>query len=327
MKKLNADLKNRTFEKVYLLYGDEDFLRNYYFGKFKEALAAGDSMNVRFMDGETLSLEEARDFTDTMPFFADKRVLFLSDTGIFSSSNDAAAEWIAALPDTACVIFCETRVDKRNKAYKKASECGYAVEFSHPSEDEFRKWVLRRLGASKLKISRDDFEHLMTVLDRDMESAGHELDKLCAYADGQEAVTSADIDAIMTPHIESRVFDLVEAVARGERRRSMELYNDILSLHEAPMRVLFFIGRQFHQMLIASSLYEKRVSNAEIAKTLGIRDFIVRKLLDQSRRFSVDEMKRCIDRCVSLEEAVKTGDLSDQLAAELFIFEMTERRK
>ncbi|MBR3036832.1 MAG: DNA polymerase III subunit delta [Lachnospiraceae bacterium] len=327
MKKLTADLKNRTFEKVYLLYGDEDYLRNYYFRKFREALASGDTMNVKFMDKDSVSVEEVRDFTDTMPFFADRRVLFLSDTGIFTASNDAYASWIQTLPDTACVIFNEKKADKRNKVFKCAAEAGYAVEFAPPTDEAFDQWVLRKLGSEGLKISRDAFNHLTQVLDHDMESALHELDKLAAYARGQETVTVQDIDSILTPHLESRIFDLVEAVARGNRKRSMDLYYEMLSLHEAPSRILYFIGRQFHQMLIAASMNEKRISNTEIAKALNIRDFIVRKLLDQSRRFSVEEMKLCLSRCVSLEEAFKSGDLTDTLAVELFIFEMTERKK
>ena len=254
-------------------------------------------------------------------------MLFLSDTELFTKSDDRFAEWIGTLPQTACVIFSEKKVDKRNKTFKKAQEIGHVVEFSRPSEEDFNKWVLRKIGKAKLKISRDAFDHLTDVLDHDMEAAVHELDKLFNYCMGQEAVSTDDIDAILTPHLESRVFELVEAVARGNRRRSMDLYYEMLSLHEAPSRILYFIGRQFHQMLIASSMYEKRTPNDEIAKALNVREFIIRKILDQSRRFSVEEMKKCLARCVSLEEAFKTGDLSDVLAVELFIFEMTDRKK
>ena len=119
MKKLREDLKNRTFEKVYLLYGEEDYLRSYWYGKLKEALDQGDSMNVRYADADTVSPESVRDFTDTMPFFADRRVLFLNDTGLFASASDAYAGWLPSLPDTACVIFNEKRVDKRNKLSRK----------------------------------------------------------------------------------------------------------------------------------------------------------------------------------------------------------------
>ncbi|MBP5225472.1 MAG: DNA polymerase III subunit delta, partial [Lachnospiraceae bacterium] len=158
-------------------------------------------------------------------------------------------------------------------------------------------------------------------------AAGNELDKLFAYVSGREAITAADVDAIVTVHLETRVFDLVEAVARGQRRRSLELYYGLLSLHEAPGRILYYIGRQFHQMLIASSMREKRASMQEIMQALNVSDYVVRKIVDQARRFTVDEIKTCIDRCVSLEADYKRGDLTDTLAVELFIFELTEQRK
>ncbi len=327
MKQLRDDLKNRTFEKVYLLYGEEDYLRNYWYGKLKEALDTGDSINVRYLNADNITPESVKDFTDTIPFFADKRVLFLFDTGVFAAPNDPYAGWLASLPETACVVFNEKRIDKRNKLFKEASASGRAIEFVRPSAKEFENWVLRKIGAAKLKIGKDAFRHLIETLDHDMESAGNELDKLFAYVEGHEAIMTEDIDMIVTVHIETRVFDLVEAVALGQRRRSLELYYCLISLHEAPGRILYYIGRQFHQMLIVSSMREKHASQQEIMHALNVTDYVVRKIFDQSRRFSTDEIKSCIDRIVSLEADYKKGNLTDLLAVELFIFELTEQRK
>ena len=326
MKQLREDLKNRTFAKVYLLYGEEDYLRCYWYGKLKEALDTNDSMNVRYMNADSVTPESVRDFTETMPFFADRRVLFLDDTGIFAASNDTYAGWLSSLPDTACVVCNEKRIDKRNKLFKEAAAVGLTIEFSRPSAKDFENWVLKKIGAARLKIGREAFRHLIETVDHDMEAAANELDKLFAYVDGREVITAEDIDAIVTVHLETRVFDLVEAVARGQRRRSMDLYYGLLSMHEAPGRILYYIGRQFHQMLIASSMREKHASPQDIMQALNISDFVVRKIIDQSRRFSVNEIKDSIDRCVSLEAAYKTGDLADSLAVELFIFELTENR-
>ena len=46
MKTLNEHLKTNTFKNVYLLYGDEAYLRNQYRDKLKKAMInEGDTMN------------------------------------------------------------------------------------------------------------------------------------------------------------------------------------------------------------------------------------------------------------------------------------------
>ena len=54
-----------------------------------------------------------------------------------------------------------------------------------------------------------------------------------------------------TVQVTNKIFDMVNAIVTRERTRlAMDLYEDLLTLKEPPMRILFLIARQFNQLLL-----------------------------------------------------------------------------
>ena len=45
MQTLNEDIKNHTFKPVYLLWGEEVFLKRSYKNRLRQAITGGDTMN------------------------------------------------------------------------------------------------------------------------------------------------------------------------------------------------------------------------------------------------------------------------------------------
>lgn len=80
MQTLNQDIRTGNFKRVYLLYGDERFLVNRYKNRLKEAVLNGDAMNFHSFAGKGLNLKEIIGLADTMPFFAEKRLILIEDS-------------------------------------------------------------------------------------------------------------------------------------------------------------------------------------------------------------------------------------------------------
>ena len=100
MKSLQEDIKNQDFKQVYLLYGEENYLKQQYKGKLKKALIQEeDSMNFSMFEGKKTEPKEIIDLAETMPFFADRRVIFLEDTGFFKNQCGDLPEYMAELPE------------------------------------------------------------------------------------------------------------------------------------------------------------------------------------------------------------------------------------
>ena len=116
---INEHIKNESYAPVYLLYGDETYLVNQYRDKLLSAVTdREDNMNFAKFAGEKIDPMEIIGFCETMPFFADRRVVLAEETGLFKKSCEEFAERIKELPDTSLILFVESEIDKRNKLYK-----------------------------------------------------------------------------------------------------------------------------------------------------------------------------------------------------------------
>ena len=88
MKQINEHIKQGNYKQVYLLYGEERYLRRQYRDKLRKALCEDkDTMNTHFYEGKNISVEEIIDLAETRPFLAQWRVIFITDCGLFKSGG------------------------------------------------------------------------------------------------------------------------------------------------------------------------------------------------------------------------------------------------
>ena len=94
MQTLNQDIKERTFKQVYLLCGDEPFLVSSYKKRLREAIAGDDTMNFNYFEGKSPDVREIISLADTMPFFAERRLILIDSSGFFKSAPEELAEYL-----------------------------------------------------------------------------------------------------------------------------------------------------------------------------------------------------------------------------------------
>lgn len=320
MKQLAQDIKNRDFKPVYLLYGDEAFLKKSYKNQMKAAISGDDTMNFHSFEGKGVDLKEIISLADTMPFFGERRLILLEDTGLFKGSGaEPLVEYLPEMPDTACLLFVESEVDKRSRLFKRVKDIGYAAEMTRQDEKQLAMWAGGILNREGKKITRQTMELFLSRTGDDMEHIRTELDKLIAYTLGREVITDEDVEAITTVQVTNKIFDMVAAIVNGNTKKTMELYEDLLTLKEPPMRILFLIARQFNQILQVKELASQGFEKGAIASRLKLQPFVAAKVLAQSRSFTREQILSYVELCVDAEEAVKTGRLADGLAVELLI--------
>ena len=320
MKTLNDHLKTGKFKNVYLIYGPEVYLRKQYRDRLKQAIIGDDdTMNYNYFEGKGLDVREIIGLCETMPFFAPKRLIIVENSQFFSSSQDELAVYISTIPETTCLVFVEETVDKRNKLFKAVQAAGYAANMASPDGKTLKLWLGGTLKRAGKAISEATAEHFFEIVDNDMENIRQETEKLICYTEGRDVITVEDVDAICSVHTESKVFDMIQAVSEKKQKKAMRLYQDLLTLREPPMRILYLILKQFNTLMEVKELAMKGYSVQLIAERTGIRDFIVRKHMALTKSFAFEELRQAVNDCIDMEEAVKTGTMVDQLAVELII--------
>lgn len=320
MQKLNEEIKTGEFRQVYLLLGEEAYLRNQYRDKLKKALLGdGDAMNFHYFEGKDVSPGEVIDLAETMPFLAERRVLVLENTGLFAHGGEMLADYLKEPAPTAYFVFVEESADKRSKLYKAVTAKGRAVEFKTQDEAVLQRWILGILKKEGMNITGRDLAFFLEKTGSDMENIRGELEKLLCYCMGRDVVTAKDIEEICTKQISNQIFDMINAIAEKKQRKAMDLYYDLLTLKEPPMRILYLITRQFNMLLQVKELKNRGCDASTIGEKVGLAGFIARKYVVQAARFRTADLRRAVEDCVEAEEAVKTGKMNDVMSVELLI--------
>ena len=320
MQKLARDIKERDFKNVYLLTGEEDYLRKQYRDRLAGAMAdVHDTMNYHYFEGKNTIPEKLIDLAETMPFLAERRVIVVENSGFFKSAQDKLADYLKQLPETSFFIFVEPQVDKRGRLYKACKDVGYIAEFNIQDEQTLRRWILGRLNKEQKLITERALAVFMERTGSDMENIASELEKLLCYTLEKPDITEADVDAICTRQINNRIFDMIEAVASKRQEAALELYYDLLALKEPPMRILFLLARQFNLLLQVKELQRLGCDQKMIASRMGLQSFVVRNYTGCTGRYTTAQLRQAVEDFTQTEEEVKTGRLSDVLSVELLI--------
>lgn len=318
MRRIDEDIKSGQFKNLYLLYGEEDYLKKQYKDKLLAALVTpGDNMNFSRYESNQISIPQIIDQAETMPFFADYRVILLEDTGMGKKTPEDLADYLSSIASATIFIFVEKEIDKRSKLYKAAKETGRDIEINMPDENTLAKWVGGRLKDSGKQMKREAWSEFLNRTNDSMDNMDRELEKLITYVGDRTQIELVDVQTICIAQVETKIFDMINAIAAKDTKKTLELYHDMLSAKEPPMRILYMIVRQFRQMKVIKELKSHGENFATIGKKVGAPDFAVKRTASLANNFTDQEIKHLLEDAASFEQKVKTGCLDETMAVEL----------
>lgn len=329
MKRLNEDIAAKNFARIYLLYGSEDYLKN----RFKKLLSGGilpddDGMNMSEFEGKMTDASGLIDACDTLPFFAQKRLVVVSDSGLFAAAKEEAArlaDYIPEMPSSTHVIFIENEVKKTTKLYKAVEKAGYCTELVTPDENMLLSWVGKEISNRGLSAGKDVVRYMIMRVGQDMNRLACETEKLASYCMGRNAIEKEDIDAVCTVHIENHIFEMMEDMAYRRSQQAVVKYSELLRLREAPMSILYMFISQFRLFYHVYRGIKEGDNPSYLARRLKVNEYRVKKLAGWVRLYAESEVTRTLEQLAQTEQNIKSGVIGDSLAVELFIIEHAQR--
>jgi DNA polymerase-3 subunit delta len=328
MKRITEDIKNRTFKTVYLLFGTERYLINTYAARLKSAvIPEDDAINFNGFEGKDTDWNEVISLGETMPFFADRRLITIDGSGLFKTSGEASAKmagWVKDIPETTTLIFTENEVDKRNALYKAVAENGLAVEMNGPTENDLKTFIGSRLKKNDLKITENDAQYLLETVGSDMMNLVNEMEKLIGYTLGRDVVTREDIDTVCVRQISGRIFDLTDGIAEKNREKAMHAYAQMIALRERPAGILYRVTSHFNSLLQTKDLVSNGKNARDVASVLKIKQYPADKYYRQAKRFSKEALAKAVSMGIEYETAFKQGNMDEALAVEMYMVNLLQ---
>ena len=327
MQRINEDIRTGNFRQMYLLYGEERYLRRQYRDRLRNAMCGeGDTINTHFYEGKDISVGEIIDQAEVLPFFAERRVIFMEDTGLFKAGGERLAEYLSEANATSFFVFNESEVDKRSRLYKTVQSKGYIVNFEVQDETTLKRWIAGILKREEKKITVSTAELFLEKTGTDMENIYTELEKLICYCLDKPIIEAQDVEAVCTDRITNHIIDMINAISAGQSGKALALYNDLVTLKEPPMRILFLLARQYNMLLQVKELKAKGFDQKAIGAKVGLSPYIAGKYAAQASGLRTAQLKEAVEECVKAEEAVKNGRMNDVMGIEVLIMSMLQRK-
>ncbi len=166
-----------------------------YTNRYIESVFEGQDkmMNLDRFNQDNKDIDRIESSLETLPFFADKRMVVLEYLDLFNSKNKAKMERIMEklknIPETTVCMILEDKADKRSKLYKLVKDKGTFHDFTYLSEKELIQYVARELKKHGLKISSYDARHFIDTVGYELRAIAKEVHKLIDYMGADEIVT------------------------------------------------------------------------------------------------------------------------------------------
>jgi len=311
---IKKDIRDSLKSKVYLVWGDEDFLKDYYKNALIDKVLNKDAFDFNFKQYNTKKPDndEIESFFSSYPFMSEKKLVYIKDSGIFKkTSEDDKKFWnrfLEELPPFAVIIFSEKTVDKRNALYKLVNKKFACDEFPYQKRSDLVNWVVRYFHKFSKTIKDDDADFLIECCSESMYILKNEIEKLANYKSTQ-IITRQDIDICSCKMPESRVFKMIDDILDKKIKSAGEKLNELKLLKEEPIALCAAVFSKYSQ-LRKIKLMSKTLSAREIAIKTGQKEYFVNMDLNKLKDTSLEKLDEVIYACQNLDYKIKSG-LSD----------------
>ena len=312
---------NRAVEKgelapLYLLCGDEPYLVERAVKKLLErAVDPGfRDFNLNVFYGNEVKGDEVFSAAQTLPMFADRRVVLVKKGGDLSAA--AMEILLSYLQDpcpSTCLILQAEKVDGRKKFYAEFKKRGEMVEFKRPYENQLGPYVRDEVRAAGKKIDPAAAELLAYLVGNNLQELVSQIEKLCLYCGQKEQIAVADVKAIVSDTKVENVFEFTDALGSKDLSKALRLLTALLQDGEAPIKVLGAVARHYRQLWQVRELLDRKIPSADLAKAAGINPYFLKKVVDQARNYKVGELKQVFEQMLELDAAFKSGGRADAL--------------
>jgi DNA polymerase-3 subunit delta len=226
-------------------------------------------------------------------------------------------------PETVLALVAEA-MKSDAPLVKAVAKAGDVLAWDVPKR-KVPAWVAEQFTRLKVEADREACETLVALVGDDLAELESEIEKLATWA-GSERVTARDVEALAVHAREAPSWGLSDAWGARDVAEVLAAYESEVHRSEP-----FLVGARLasHVGLVraAQRLAAEGTPTREVAKTLGVHEFRVRKALGHAEHYTADELDDAVVRLADLDAALKgSSRRPPELELELALVDVTRPR-
>ena len=153
-----------------------------------------------------------------------------------------------------------------------------------------------------------------------------EISKVVAYCEAP-MITRADIDAVVEPVLDAVVFELTDALTRGDFSKALSKLRTLLQMQEEPIPILGAIGAQMRKANAARTLMDCGRGPDALMKLYGMGQYPAQKTFEFARRVTPEFLANGVQLCEQTDYRLKTSYDEPQRLLELLILQLAQEAR
>lgn len=320
-------------QKIVLLFGNDEYAISRRLKEFESEFASQPSadMNLARLDGRALSDDQLNNSVNAIPFLAESRLVSLSNPSARYTTPETRrkfCEFLEKIPSTTRLILYESIEPKPAKTHwlvtwsQKKSGLVASQAFMLPPIKSMTGWIINEVRNQKGQIEQSAAEKLSQMVGADTRQAAQEISKLLAYVNWSRSIAERDVAAVSIVSAEQSVFDFVDSLALGNTKSAQALLRRLLET-EDPFSLWGMVIRQFRLLILARETLDNGGTHNEVQRALNLHPYVAEKMTDQAKRYTLGALESIYHRLLEIDEGVKTGRLTLDLALEMLVVELS----
>lgn len=323
---------------VYLLHGSDEYSLSQFVAEIETLLGyqAAAAFSTTRLDGKTLLLNELENTVKSLPFMTERRLVVVENPLASIRGKAQQERFISILdqspPTTALVLVVNRDLTSRGGPSKKdhwllrwartAGSHVYQRAFPIPGGTELGSWIQRITEKEGGRITPQAAVRLGSLVDGDTRMAVQEIQKLLAYTNYQRPIEIDDVELLTAAVGEENIFAFVDALGNLDGRQAVAKLHRLLEDRDV-LPVFGMVVRQFRLLLLARETLDYGGGDEDIIRNLKVHPFVARKISTQARNFSISSLEAIYRKLLTVDEAIKSGQVQPDIALETLVVEIT----
>ncbi|MBE6787039.1 MAG: DNA polymerase III subunit delta [Ruminococcaceae bacterium] len=330
---LKNEIKN-TARNVYILFGNDGYLKNLYANKISGMCAEPDDIfNFQKFSGDC-DLQEVYDAVLQFPMMSDKKCVILTDYDFEKCSKSDFEKLCTIISDTpeSCVFILlydvleivakkNTKLSKLVTAAEKNN--GVAAELNHRTVPDLIKMLTAGAAKRGCKFEGAAARYLVETSGEDINTLKNELEKLCNFV-GSGEITKQTVDEICIKTVEASVYTLSKHIIECNMSAALKILDELFYLKVEPIIILSTISGFYVDMYRTFVGKERAMTAPEIAQAFDYknREFVIRNAVSDVKKFTSTKFLFSFDALRAADKSLKSFSSDPRVVLEQLLVKL-----
>lgn len=325
---LQKDIKdNKPLKLIYLVFGEEEYLQSLIVDDFKNYfLQKKCNVNYETFYGENIDFIPLVNSLTTLPLGAEKQCIIIKQVDKLKVSQvKKLNSFLHSLPEKnenlLILLFCLTKKIPANLSFDKVKQAGSMVHFQKPKSFQTKQWINLKCRENKKEISPEAVYYLQRLTDNDLGQIHNEMQKLFCYL-GDDILRIEKEHVITNVYGEEggSIFDFVDAIGEKNAQAALLL---LKKLEENEYHVLSLLAMISRQLKLIFQAKRGQTNQKKMKGESGLPPFVFNKIVKQSKKYNIDELKSAFQNLLDAEIKIKTGYFDPVVILEQLVLKIT----